>query len=76
LTAGERPWGPLIGTGGGAGVDTQGGLLLAYRVDADFWLNNSAALSFGFGQMTTVKGGGMSPDTYHVGLKLPFSSWH
>ena len=67
---------PLIGTGGGAGVDTQGGLLLAYRVDADFWLNNSAAISFGFGQMTTVKGDGMSPDTYHVGLKFPFSSWH
>ncbi|PKN11720.1 MAG: hypothetical protein CVU69_11245 [Deltaproteobacteria bacterium HGW-Deltaproteobacteria-4] len=67
---------PLIGAGGGAGVDTQGGLLLAYRVDTDFWLNNSAAISFGFGQITTVKGGGMSPDTYHVGVKLPFSSWH
>lgn len=67
---------PLIGAGGGAGVDTKGGLLLAYRVDADFWLNRSAAISFGFGQMTTVKEGGMSPDTYHVGLKFPFSSWH
>jgi hypothetical protein len=67
---------PLIGAGGGAGVDTNGGLLLAYRIDADFWLNNSAAISFGFGQMMTVKGGGMSPDTCHVGLKLPFSSWH
>lgn len=67
---------PLIGAGGGAGVDTKGGLLLAYRVDADFWLNRRAAISFGFGQMTTVKGGGMNPDTYHLGLKFPFSSWH
>lgn len=67
---------PLLGAGGGAGVDTKGGLLLGYRVDADFWLSRCAALSFGFGQMTTVKGGGMSPNTYHVGLKFPFSSWH
>ena len=67
---------PLVGAGGGAGVDTKGGLLLAYRVDADFWLNRSAAISFGLGQMRTAKGGGMSPDTYHVGLKFPFSSWH
>jgi len=67
---------PMIGAGGGGGVDTRGGLLLGYRLNADFWLTDSVALSAGVGQMTTFKGGGMQPETFHLGLKIPFTSWH
>jgi hypothetical protein len=66
----------LLGAGGGAGVNTRGGLLMAYRLSADFWLSSSMALTCGFGQIATVKGDGMSPKTYHLGLKFPFSSWY
>lgn len=64
----------LMGAGGGAGVDTRGGLLLAYGLDLDYALNARTFLTLGTGQVTALKGGGMAPLTVNIGLKFPFST--
>ncbi len=63
-----------IGAGGGAGVDTKGGLLLAYGLDLDYALSKQVYLTLGAGQVRTLQGGGMAPLTANIGFKLPFST--
>lgn len=64
----------LLGAGGGAGVDTRGGLLAGVRFDLDYKLTQSMYISMGLGQVMTLQGGGMKPTTYNIGLKFPFTT--
>lgn len=66
----------FIGAGGGAGVDTRGGLLMAYGVDLDYRLTETMYVTLGAGQVMTIQGGGMAPLTANIGLKFPFSTLH
>lgn len=66
----------FVGAGGGAGVDTKGGLLIAYGVDVDYALNDAMFLTMGAGQVMTLKGGGMAPMTTNIGVKFPFTTLH
>jgi hypothetical protein len=66
----------FVGAGGGAGVDTRGGLLLAYGVDLDYALTERMFLTLGAGQVMALQGGGMAPLTANVGLKFPFTTLH
>ncbi|MBL1437264.1 MAG: hypothetical protein COB08_013825 [Rhodobacteraceae bacterium] len=66
----------LVGAGGGAGIDTKGGLLLAYGLDLDYALTERILVTLGAGQIMTMQGGGMAPLTANIGLKLPFTTLH
>jgi len=66
----------FIGAGGGACVDTKGGLLMAYGLDLDYQLSDAVYLTLGAGQVMTLQGGGMAPMTANVGLKFPFTTLH
>ncbi len=66
----------LIGAGGGAGVDTAGGLLGAVDVALDIPLINNVMLTIGAGQVFTLSGNGMRPTTITAGLKIPLWSVH
>jgi hypothetical protein len=65
-----------LGAGGGAGVDTRGGLLMAYGVDLDYALTERMYLTLGAGQVRALQGGGMAPLTANIGLKFPFTTLH
>ena len=66
----------FVGAGGGAGVDTQGGLLLAYGLDLDYALTERMYLTAGAGQVMALQGGGMAPITANLGFKFPFTTLH
>jgi len=66
----------FVGAGGGAGVDTKGGLLLAYGVDLDYALSERLYLTLGAGQVRTLQGSGMAPLTANIGFKVPFTTLH
>lgn len=66
----------MLGAGGGAGVDTVGGLLMGYRFDFDYKLTDAAYLTVGGGQVRTLMGGGMAPMTLNIGMKFPFTTLH
>lgn len=66
----------FIGAGGGAGVDTRGGLLLAYGLDLDYALSERISITAGAGQVRSMQSGGMAPLTANIGLKFPFSTLH
>ena len=66
----------FVGAGGGAGVDTRGGLLLAYGFDLDYALSERVLLTLGGGQVMALQGGGMAPMTANIGLKFPFTTLH
>lgn len=66
----------FVGAGGGAGVDTKGGLLLAYGLDLDYALTERVLVTFGAGQVMALQGGGMAPLTANIGLKFPFTTLH
>lgn len=65
-----------IGAGGGAGVDTRGGLLTGGRVSVliPFW--RDLEWKTGIGTLATLRGGGMNPLTLHSGISIPFRSYH
>ena len=65
-----------VGAGGGAGVDTRVGLLLAYGVDLDYALTERMYLTLGAGQVMALRGGAMAPVTANIGLKFPFTTLH
>ncbi len=66
----------LLGAGGGAGIDTRGGLLAGVKVDLDYLLSKSIHLSLGAGLVGTLQGDGMQPVTFNLGLKFPFTTLH
>ena len=66
----------FVGAGGGAGVDTKGGLLLAYGLDLDYALTERIYLTAGAGQVLALQGGGMAPLTANLGFKFPFTTLH
>ncbi len=66
----------LLGAGGGAGVDTRGGLLAGIKFDLDYLLTETIHISAGAGFISTLQGGGMQPVTLNLGLKFPFTTLH
>lgn len=66
----------FVGAGGGAGVDTKGGLLLAYGLDLDYALTERMYLTAGAGQVMALQNGGMAPLTANLGFKFPFTTLH
>lgn len=65
-----------IGAGGGAGVDTQGGLLTGARAEIGLPVWQSLHLVAGAGTLHPVLGRGMNPLTLHAGLSIPFRTYH
>ncbi len=65
-----------LGAGGGAGVDTQGGLLAGGRAELEWELGPALRLRGGAGTLAAVQGRGMNPLTLHAGFSVPFRSSH
>jgi hypothetical protein len=63
-----------VGAAGGGAVNTGGGLIAGGRVELDYALNDTVKLSLGLGKF--VSRGGAAPLTAHLGLKIPFTSFH
>ena len=61
----------VMGAAGGAGVDTNGGLIYGARAEIDYWIDPSLALTVGLGHVRAAVGQGMAPTTVNVGLKVP-----
>jgi hypothetical protein len=66
----------IAGVAGGGGIDTKGGLVGGYRVEADYALSDTLKLSLGLGGLSALKPGGLRSTTMQVGLKIPFASWN
>lgn len=67
----------MLGAAGGGGVQTNGGLVAAAKVELDYAINDKLAISAGIGQMRTLRGaGGAKPLTLHLGLKTRFTTFH
>ena len=64
----------LMGAGGGAGVDTKGGLIGGVRSEIDYWVSPSKAITLGIGKVKSIAAGGMAPLTLNVGFKVSFRS--
>ena len=65
-----------LGAGGGAGVDTQGGLLAGAEIALDYQLSDRLILSAAIGQVRTLSGDGMQPLTLSAGVKIPLRTFH
>ena len=66
-----------LGAAGGGGIDTGGGLVAAGRLELDYAINDTLAISAGVGKMQTLRGGGgAKPVTFHLGLKTAFTTFH
>lgn len=65
-----------IGAGGGARVDTQGGLLTGARAEIGLPVWQSLHFVAGAGTLRPVLGRGMNPLTLHAGLSIPFRTYH
>lgn len=65
-----------IGAGGGAGVDTRGGLLTGARTEVSVPVWRALEFSAGAGTLMPVLGRGMNPLTLHGGLRIPFRTYH
>ena len=59
-----------IGTAGGGGVDTSGGLIGGLRAELDYRLSQKTRLSMGLGGLSTLRGKGMESATMQIGLKF------
>lgn len=67
----------MLGAAGGAGIDTNGGLMAAGKLELDYALNDKLAISAGIGTLQTLRGvGGAKPTTFHLGLKSSFTTFH
>lgn len=64
----------FIGAAGGGGVNTAGGIIGGVRAELDYHVTDTWRLSMALGQMTTLRGNGMSPATLTVGVKIPFTT--
>ncbi len=65
-----------LGAGGGAGIQTRGGLVSGARVDFDVPIVGYLSWSVGVGKIFALMGKGMAPWTLHTGITLPFLSFH
>lgn len=65
-----------LGAAGGGGIDTGGGLIGGGRVEIDYAINESVAISGGVGMITSLRDGGAEPVTLHIGLKTAFTTFH
>jgi len=65
-----------IGAGGGAGVDTQGGLLTGARAELSVPVWRALNWTAGAGTLSALLGKGMNPITLHTGFAIPFTSYH
>lgn len=67
----------MLGAAGGGGIQTNGGLVAAAKVELDYAINDKLAISAGVGKMETLRGvGGAKPVTFHLGLKTRFTTFH
>lgn len=65
-----------IGAGGGAGVNTQGGLLTGGRISITVPMWAEMRWKSGIGTVSALRGSGMNPLTIHSGISIPFRSYH
>ncbi|MCH8556609.1 MAG: hypothetical protein LAT84_02245 [Balneolia bacterium] len=65
-----------IGAGGGAGVDTLGGLLTGARAEFSLPVWRALTWTAGAGTLSALLGRGMNPITLHTGMAIPFRSYH
>ncbi len=67
----------MLGAAGGGGIQTNGGLVAAAKLELDYAVNDKLAISAGIGKMQTLRGtGGAKPMTFHLGLKTRFTTFH
>lgn len=66
----------LLGSAAGAGVNARGGLVAGYKIEADYSLSDAASLTIGYGQLQTLKSGGLHPSLVSIGLKFPITTLH
>ena len=65
-----------LGAGGGAAIETRGGLVSGGRVNLDVPLSGYLNASIGVGKLFAIGGRGMAPWTFHAGLTIPFLTFH
>lgn len=65
-----------IGAGGGATVDTRGGLLTGARAEVAVPVWRALQFTAGAGTLMPVLGRGMNPLTLHTGMRIPFRTYH
>lgn len=65
-----------LGAAGGGGIDTGGGLMGGGRLELDYKLSETLALSGGVGILKSLRGGGAEPVTLHLGFKTSFTTFH
>ena len=64
----------LLGAAGGGGVNAAGGIIGGLRAELDYRVGEAWRLSMGVGQLTALRGNGMSPTTLTLGAKIPFTT--
>ncbi|MEP5761677.1 MAG: hypothetical protein ABJ327_20660 [Litoreibacter sp.] len=65
-----------LGAAGGGGIDTGGGLMGGGRIELDYKLSDTLALSAGVGRLQSLRDGGARPVTLHLGFKTSFTTFH
>lgn len=65
-----------LGAAGGGGIDTGGGLMGGGRLELDYKLSDTLAVSGGVGILKSLRGGGAEPVTLHLGFKTSFTTFH
>ena len=65
-----------LGAAGGGGIDTGGGLMGGGRLELDYKLSDTLAISGGVGILKSLRGGGAEPVTLHLGFKTSFTTFH
>lgn len=66
-----------IGAAAGGGINTEGGMVKAAKLEIDYNLKDNLAFSIGVGKLSTLNSeNGFDPSTLHVGLKYRFTTFH
>ena len=66
----------LLGAGGGAGIETDGGALVGANLELELPVSEGVSFSFGAGWLSALKGEGLSGPTAHAGLIFRFSTFN
>jgi hypothetical protein len=65
-----------LGAAGGGGIDTGGGLMGGGRLELDYKLSDTLAISGGIGMLKSLRREAAKPVTLHLGFKTYFTTFH
>ena len=65
-----------LGAAGGGGIDTGGGLMGGGRLELDYKLTDTLAISGGIGMLKALRRDAARPVTLHLGFKTYFTTFH